>query len=233
MKPQPLQISTDELRTFLTQEGGFVIDVRPVDAYNGWKLRNEKRGGHVKGAKSLPVKWANYMDWIEIVRTKKIMPEHEIVLYGYSGDEAKKVARVFIRAGYLKLRIYSHFTDEWSANPDLPMDSLPRYRNLVPPEWINSIVSGKTPDEHRGHNTIICHAHYRNREAYLSGHIPGAIDIDTLALESPEASLTVLQHSLLSDRKSQHTNSHLTACSDCGRSVVMGCCHTLFVCPRS
>ncbi|MCF6169578.1 MAG: hypothetical protein L3J66_01190 [Bacteroidales bacterium] len=32
----------------------------------------------------------------------------------------------------------------------------------------------------------VCHVHYRNREAYLSGHIPGAIDIDTLALEAPE-----------------------------------------------
>jgi thiosulfate/3-mercaptopyruvate sulfurtransferase len=33
---------------------------------------------------------------------------------------------------------------------------------------------------------VIVHAHYRNRDAYLSGHIPGAIDMDTLALEAPE-----------------------------------------------
>ena len=33
---------------------------------------------------------------------------------------------------------------------------------------------------------VVCHAHYRNREAYLGGHIPGAIDLDTQALESPE-----------------------------------------------
>jgi thiosulfate/3-mercaptopyruvate sulfurtransferase len=33
---------------------------------------------------------------------------------------------------------------------------------------------------------VIFHAHYRNREAYLTDHIPGAIDMDTLALEDPE-----------------------------------------------
>ena len=114
------------------------------------------------------------------------MPEHEIVLYGYTGEEAEKVAGLLCRAGYQKLKVYNHFTDEWSSNPDLPMDSLPRYRNLVPADWINSIVSGKAPAEYEEQNVVICHAHYRNREAYLSGHIPGAIDLDTLALESPE-----------------------------------------------
>ncbi len=33
---------------------------------------------------------------------------------------------------------------------------------------------------------IVVQSHYRNRNAYLSGHIPGAIDMDTLALEAPE-----------------------------------------------
>lgn len=54
------------------------------------------------------------------------------------------------------------------------------------PEWVKTIVDGEIPPEHNGNNTVICHTHYRNRDAYLSGHIPGAIDIDTLALEVPE-----------------------------------------------
>jgi 3-mercaptopyruvate sulfurtransferase SseA len=49
-----------------------------------------------------------------------------------------------------------------------------------------NLVDGGIPAEHDGRRTVICHAHYRNRDAYLSGHIPGAIDMDTLALEAPE-----------------------------------------------
>lgn len=180
------QISTVELKAFLTEARGFVIDIRPVDAYNGWKLQGELRGGHIKGAKSLPIKWAKYIDWIEIVRSKGILPDKQIVVYSYSSKEAEAVAQLFIRAGYQNVSIYNHFIDEWTVNPELPMENLKRYAHLVYPEWVKSISSGDNPPEYNGKNVIICHAHYRNREAYLSGHIPGAIDIDTLALESPE-----------------------------------------------
>jgi len=187
MKQNPLNhLSTSDLEIFLKENRGLVIDVRPVDAYNGWKLQNEQRGGHITGARSLPAKWADYIDWIEIVRSKGILPGHELVLYGYSREETENVARMFIRAGYANIGVYEHFNDEWSADPNLPMDYLPGFRNLVPPAWVNAIISGQSPAEHDGQNVVICQAHYRNREAYLGGHIPGAIDLDTLALESPE-----------------------------------------------
>lgn len=65
------QLSTNELLGYLNDGNVKIIDVRSVNAYNGWKLKGEKRGGHIKGAKSLPAKWAKYIDWIEIVRSKK------------------------------------------------------------------------------------------------------------------------------------------------------------------
>ena len=179
-------LSTAELKSFLEEERGLVIDLRPVDAYNGWKLQNEHRGGHIKGAKSLPAKWADYIDWIEIVRSKNILPGHELVLYGYTRDETERVARIFIRAGYSNISVYHHFEDEWSADPNLPMDALPKFKYLVPPVWVKAIISGQSHAEYDGQNVVICHAHYRNREAYLGGHITGAIDLDTLALESPD-----------------------------------------------
>ncbi len=81
MKYQFEQISTVELKVFLAEARGFVIDIRPVDAYNGWKLQGESRGGHIKEAKSLPFKWTKYIDWIEIVRSKGILPDKQIVVY--------------------------------------------------------------------------------------------------------------------------------------------------------
>lgn len=92
------EISTPELVELLQNKNVKVIDVRPVDAYNGWKIKKEKRGGHIRGAKSLPVKWTNYIDWIEIVRSKQIAPNNKIVIYAYSEIESKKVANLFVKA---------------------------------------------------------------------------------------------------------------------------------------
>ncbi len=162
-----------------------IIDVRPIDAYNGWKLMNETRGGHIKGAKSLPAKWTNYMDWIEIVKSKEISTDDKIIVYGYNREETQKVARRFWNFGFTDVSVYYHFV-EWSVNPELPMQKLEKYRNLVYPAWVKSLLNGESQPEYDNNKFVICHAHYRNRDAYSSGHIPGAIDIDTLALESPE-----------------------------------------------
>ena len=179
-------LSTDELLAQLTNPDTQLIDIRPVDAYNGWPMEGEKRGGHIKGARSLPVKWSKYLDWIEIVRSKKIVSKHPVILYGYKPEDCVKLIPVFVKAGYQNISVYHKFIDEWSANDELPMEKLERYHHIVPASWVKEIILGNTPDTHPGGKTVICHAHYRNREAYLSGHIPGAIDMDTLALESPE-----------------------------------------------
>ncbi len=163
-----------------------LLDVRQADAYNGWKLGGEPRGGHIPGARSLPSIWANYIDWIEIVRNKQIWTDKHIVLYGYSTQQVEEVAERFQKAGYDKLSVYPHFMDEWVMNDKLPLERLARYQHLVYPQWVRDVANGKTPPEHPGGKTVICHAHYRNRDAYLSGHIPGAIDINTNDLESTE-----------------------------------------------
>lgn len=180
------EITTSSLKEILNDNSFKIIDTRSVDAYNGWKLQNEKRGGHIPGAKSLPHKWTNYMDWIEIVRSKQILPEHKIVLYGYNKQICNEVATLFNKAGYNDMYIYPEFITEWVNDEKLPLEKLARYRQLVPATWVKDIINGKTPDEFDGGKTVLVHAHYRNRDAYLTGHIPGAIDMDTLALESPE-----------------------------------------------
>jgi len=202
------RLSTAELIPLIDNKKTVLIDVRTVDAYNGWKMNGEERGGHIKDARSLPMKWTNYIDWIEIVRSKGILPENQIVLYGYTQQESETVVQLFIRAGYTDVGVYNHFVDEWSINPDLPMENLERYTHLVYPDWVRSISSGDNSPKYDGKKAIICHAHYLNREAYLSGHIPGAIDIDTLVLESPETwnrcspeelKKTLEQHGITSD----------------------------------
>ncbi len=181
-----IELSTRELLKMLETEETKIIDTRPIDAYNGWKLENEIRGGHIKGAKSLPATWTKYMDSGELVESRHILPEQKIVVYGYTPEQGRIVTDLFAKYGYENVFQYNYFVEEWADNLELPMDRLLKYRYLVYPEWVKTIVDGGLPPEHSGGKTVICHAHYRNRDAYLSGHIPGAIDVDSLALEAPE-----------------------------------------------
>jgi len=186
LKNKVHQISTSGLQALLNNPLAQIVDVRPVAAYNGWPLQNEARGGHIAGARSLPSKWLNYIDWIEAVMQKKILPEQTIVVYGYHSEETDKVADRFVNSGYDKVFTYHSFNDEWASNPELPMQKLGRFQNLVSAEWVHSLLSGEKPLHYHNDKFVVIHAHYRNRDAYLSGHIPGAIDMDTLALEAPE-----------------------------------------------
>ncbi len=208
MTPKIQELTAEDIKKSLNNPEIRLIDVRPTEAYNGWQLKKEKRGGHIKGAKSLPFKWSNYMDWIEIVRAKEITPKQKIIVYGYSEDEAKKVAKLFLKANYPDVGIYNKFIEEWSANPEFPMELLAKHKNLVYPNWIKNIIDTGKPMSFENKKVVICHAHYRNRDAYLSGHIPGAIDIDTLALEAPETwnrrspeelEKALLQHGITAD----------------------------------
>ncbi|MDY7107809.1 MAG: rhodanese-like domain-containing protein [Planctomycetota bacterium] len=163
-----------------------LVDARPVDAYNGWRLREEPRGGHIAGARSLPRKWTRYIDWPDIVQAKGLLPADTVVVYGYEEEEAEAVARQFERAGCSDVRLYHRFVDEWCADDGLPMDRLPRYRHLVPPQWLHTLLQTGAAPEYRNDRHFLCHAHYQNRGAYDEGHIPGAIELDTNALEDPE-----------------------------------------------
>jgi len=180
------EISTEHLAERAGKPGVRIIDVRPVDAYNGWALMGEKRSGHISGAKSLPYKWASYIDWIEMVGHKGIETEHEIIIYGYEREKINMVAERFTRSGYTRVDVYYGFLSEWVNNDALPMEKLERYKHLVSASWVHSLISGERPDHYESNRFIVIHAHYRNRDAYLGGHIPGAIDMDTLAVEAPE-----------------------------------------------
>ncbi len=175
-------ISTDELLDSLQDYK--LIDVRSIDAYNGWKEAGEARGGHIKGARSLPHKWLHYIDWIEIVRSKGILLKDSLLIYGYNKEKTEEVARQFERAGYHDVTVYDSFL-EW-AEKDLPMEHLEKYRQLVSARWLNQLINTDNAPEYDNDKYVICHAHYMNPEDYDRGHIPGAIALDTNSLESTE-----------------------------------------------
>jgi thiosulfate/3-mercaptopyruvate sulfurtransferase len=169
----------------MTVPGSTLIDVRSVDAYNGWTFNREPRRGHIRDARSLPHKWLSYIDWIDIVRSKGILPLHKITLYGDDEDKNRQAFREFASAGFNDIAVYNEL-DEWMADRDLPMDYLVNYRHLVSAEWLDRLLKTGRAPEYDSHRYVLCHAHYQNRGAYEKGHIPGAVDLDTNTLESPE-----------------------------------------------
>ena len=179
-------INTHELLSKLAQPDLRLIDVRSVQAYNGWRHHNEPRGGHIRGARSLPHKWLKYVDWMDIVQSKGFSTEHEIIVYGDDFRQTRSVGQQFVRAGYTRVGIYHDLIDQWIPDLDLPMDQLAHYRQLVGARWLNRLLTnGRAPD-YDNNRFVMCHAYYHDRGAYEAGHIPGAVDLDTNALESPE-----------------------------------------------
>ena len=180
------RISTDDLTERIISENTKIIDIRPVEAYNGWKLENEKRGGHIKSAKSLPFKWSKYIDWIEIVRSKNINPGDTLIIYGYDTNSITKSAEQFYKTGFNNVLVYNDFKNEWSEYDKYPMEKMERYTQLVSPKWLKGLPENGTTSNYDNNKFVICHAHYQNKKGYDEGHIPGAISVDTNSLENPE-----------------------------------------------
>ncbi|MGM0546533.1 MAG: rhodanese-like domain-containing protein [Bacteroidota bacterium] len=179
-------LSTQELISKLEETNAILIDVRPIAAYNGWALQDEQRGGHIPGAKSIPLQWTQYMDWVEVLEEKNISEEQSVIVYGYDDEQSTEMATKLADLGYSDVEVYNNFTNEWSNDPDLPLDQLPRYKHLVYPEWVKKLIDGEQPAHFNNDDYVICHSHYDHIEDYHKGHIPGAIPVDTNSLESTE-----------------------------------------------
>lgn len=178
-------VSTQQILSFIKENCGKVLDVRPIAGYNGWRLRDENRGGHIPKAKSIPLEWTRYMDWVEVLEEKNILTNEPVVVYGYGDESARSMANKLLDLGYEDVRTYNGFLTEWVAK-GLPLDKLKRYRQLVHPEWVKKLIDGEKPQEYDNDDYLICHSHYGYLEDYEKGHIPGAIALNTNWLESTE-----------------------------------------------
>lgn len=178
-------LSTHEVSEQYLSKDTVVVDVRSPDAYNGWKENGEKRGGHIPGAKNLPAKWADYIDWFDIVEAKEISSDKNLIVYGASAEEAELVAKRLQRVGYEKAVVYPGFVEEWTADNNLPLEELPRHQHLVPAWWVKKHFHDQAGNGAEK-KMVVTHVHYRNPDDYDEGHIPGAIPLNTNWLESTE-----------------------------------------------
>jgi molybdopterin synthase sulfurtransferase len=181
-------ISTEELRGRLDDPGLTVVDVRPLAAFNGWRLRGEARGGHIPGAVAFPSTWLTGVDESEIerlLRAKDVADDREVVLYGDDLDEVLAVRSRLAELGHTPVRIYEGGWAQWSADETLPVERLPKHEQLVHTEWLRQVLAGEPPEAAPGGRFLLFHVNFGVPEEYEENHIPGALYLDTNRLESP------------------------------------------------
>jgi len=180
-------ISTGRLAAALNEPSVAILDVRPIAAFNGWRLQGEERGGHIEGAAACPLPWAKVItdgDLKTVLADKGVTPEKGVVVYGYGREDAERAAGKLADLGYEEVMVYEAGFPEWAADAQRPVARLARYEKLVYPAWIRQLLNGERPDNYANDDFLLFHVNFGVPEEYESGHLPGAIYLDTNALES-------------------------------------------------
>jgi thiosulfate/3-mercaptopyruvate sulfurtransferase len=177
-------ISTEELRRRLDDPELTVVDLRPLPAYNGWRVGNEARGGHIPGAVAFPSTWLGALDQDELERLlelKGIRPDRDVVLYG---DAADAFGTILGELGHERVRRYDRWR-EWKNHHELPVERLPRYDKLVHTDWLRQVLDGGRPEAPPAERFLLFQVNFGVPEEYEESHIPGALYLDTNWLENP------------------------------------------------
>lgn len=180
-------IATEALHARLTDPATTIVDVRPIAAYNGWRLQGEARGGHIPGAVAFPAAWLHSVDATEIDRllqAKGIVAGRDIVVYG-DGLEAAAFTAKLNTLGIDSSRIYDDGFPAWAAEDRLPIERLEHHDKLVHIEWLRQVLDGERPEAAPPGKFLLFHVNFGVPEEYADGHIPGALYLDTNWLEDP------------------------------------------------
>lgn len=181
--------STAELEQKLGQPALVAVDVRPMAAYNGWRLKGEARGGHLPGAVAWPLRWFELIapaEHAHHLAAKGLTPDKTIVAYGYTRAEGEQFAQMLGKLGYTNVLVYEAGQPAWAADERLPLERLPLYPKLVHVDWLHELIRGGRPETYTGNNFKLFHVNFGVPEEYAENHLPGAYYLDTNLLEAPD-----------------------------------------------
>jgi 3-mercaptopyruvate sulfurtransferase SseA len=181
-------MSATQLRRRLGDPAVTIVDVRPLAAYNGWRLRGEPRGGHIPGAVAFPMAWLTSVDEAELQReliAKGVIPDRSIVVYGDGPGDATALVERLVSLGFQDVAALESGWTSWAAQRNAPVELLPRYEKLVHTEWLRGVLDGERPEAPPADASRLFHVNFGVPEEYADGHIPGALYLDTNWLEDP------------------------------------------------
>jgi thiosulfate/3-mercaptopyruvate sulfurtransferase len=188
-RPGRTTVDAQALLGLLPQPSLRVVDVRPLAAYNGWRLGSERRGGHIPDAVAFPVGWLESVESSELqvlASDKGLLRPGPVVVYGHGVDDATAFAEQLEAWGQGEVVVYPAGWTDWVADPDRPAEALPRFESLVHPSWLAALQAGSAPDHAPVGEWLLFHVNFGVPEEYLDSHLPGALYLDTNRLEARE-----------------------------------------------
>ena len=181
-----------------------LVDTRTDEEYTGWILYDEARGGHIAGAVQLPYKdyynadksILSYSDLRTLLESKGVTSDKEVVAYCTAGIRSGFFYFLGRLMGFNRVSNYDGSIWDWAAADanTYPMDKLENYQALVYPAWVDSLIKGENPPTYPGNGYAVLFTSYEARYSenrtdyvgtpYETGHIPGAIFLDTYSIEN-------------------------------------------------
>lgn len=177
------EIKIDEVIKNLDNPKYVFVDNRDDSFYNGFKQKDTKRGGHIKGAVQFNCDIFDYIEedkFESYVGAKGITKDKTVVFYGTDRDTLNCISGEFAARGY-KTKIFDGFKD-YANNEKNPMESFPNFHFSVSPEWINEVIQGKKPETYNNDNFMVFEVSWgpiEKAEGYKKEHIPGAYHFNT------------------------------------------------------
>jgi thiosulfate/3-mercaptopyruvate sulfurtransferase len=179
-------ISTAVLAQRLADPHVAIVDVRPLAAYNGWRLRGEARGGHIPRAVACPRVWAPRLGdrgVLALLARRGVDPSQTVVVYGDDAAAGDEAAAWLTSLGFDHVLAYREGFVAWAAAATLPLARLPRYARLLPPQILSDLIAGQLVPELASPSFLVLHVSDGPPAAYAQGHLPGAVHLDSNALE--------------------------------------------------
>ncbi|MBO8158991.1 rhodanese-like domain-containing protein [Thermosyntropha sp.] len=96
----------ENLKKNLDNPDYVIVDLRPDEAYNGWKIDEISRGGHIKNAVQFPAAWLNKVrdnEIVNLLEEKGIKKDKNVVLYHSKKEAIDKMAQKLLSLGYDKV----------------------------------------------------------------------------------------------------------------------------------
>ncbi|SHJ47403.1 sulfurtransferase [Tepidibacter formicigenes] len=184
---QSVNINTDSLKEKLSKENVLVVDTRSDEAFNGFKLSEDVKGGHIPGAIQFPTSWLDKVkddkELQNLLNEKGINKDLEIVVYSDHGEESMKLLNYLKKLGYEK--VYNYSFSEWSKDDKNEIVKYPNFQVLVSPQWVKDLIDGKKPETYLGNGYVLLECNYDGINIYKKGHIPTALQFDTNEIEAP------------------------------------------------
>ena len=181
-----------------------LVDTRTDAEFIGWTLYGEERGGHITGTVHLPYEgyFAADKTMLDYDRMKAqfdakgVTPDKEMVAYCTAGIRSAYAYFIARLMDFDNAANYDASVWDWAAADETayPMDMLENYQALVHPAWLDALIKGENPDTYPGNGYFILYSSYEPRYSenrtdyagtvYEQGHIPGAVFMDTYAIEN-------------------------------------------------